>query len=173
VSLRAGCDAADHPAPCRISGPHLRAALGALLAALALAGAPAAAHASTYVDGASTGGACSDARIVARAASPATPWCSLVTAALKAPSGWTIENNVFARSSGTPLQLDNQMDDLVVANNTFTAGGVGVRPSVRFSLDRAATVTVSVATDPPARASSAVRRSPPAAARTPPRSPRA
>ncbi len=41
-------------------------------------------------------------------------------------SGWTIENNVFARSSGTPLQLDNQMDDLVVANNTFTASGVGV-----------------------------------------------
>ena len=40
--------------------------------------------------------------------------------------GWTIENNVFARSSGTPLQLDNQMDDLVVANNTFTASGVGV-----------------------------------------------
>jgi len=37
-----------------------------------------------------------------------------------------IENNVFARSSGTPLQLDNQMDDLVVANNTFTASGVGV-----------------------------------------------
>ena len=133
MSLRAGCDAADHPAPCRISGPHLRAALGALLAALALAGAPAAAHASTYVDGASTGGACSDARIVARAASPATPWCSLVTAALKAPSGWTIENNVFARSSGTPLQLDNQMDDLVVANNTFTAGGVGVRPSASRS----------------------------------------
>ena len=32
----------------------------------------------------------------------------------------------FARSSGTPLQLDNQMDDLVVANNTFTASGVGV-----------------------------------------------
>lgn len=90
MSLRAGCDAADHPAPCRISGPHLRAALGALLAALALAGAPAAAHASTYVDGASTGGACSDARIVARAASPATPWCSLVTAALKAPSGSTV-----------------------------------------------------------------------------------
>ena len=41
-------------------------------------------------------------------------------------SGWTIENNVFARSSGTPLQLDNQMDDLVVANNTFTASGGGV-----------------------------------------------
>src|SRR3954453_9679986 len=41
-------------------------------------------------------------------------------------SGWTIENNVFARSSGTPLQLDNQMDDLVVANNTFSGSGVGV-----------------------------------------------
>ena len=40
--------------------------------------------------------------------------------------GWTIENNVFARSSGTPLQLDNQMDDLVVANNTFAGSGVGV-----------------------------------------------
>jgi len=244
-------------------GPHPRAALGALLAVLTLACAPAAARASTYVDGASAGGACSDARSAAQAASPATPWCSLVTAAMKAPSGgtvlvrggsypytridgagrtaatatitmkaypgetpvvtavdirnsshlrfeglrfsgtmnlvyfgndhiefvgndltnavnirgsrdilfdgnhfqslgaedvtirgniardndsgilnssadhqthgWTIENNVFARSSGTPLQLDNQMDDLVVANNTFTAGGVGVRPSASRS----------------------------------------
>jgi hypothetical protein len=41
-------------------------------------------------------------------------------------SGWTIENNVFVRSSGTPLQLDNQMDDLVVAGNTFAGSGVGV-----------------------------------------------
>ena len=58
--------------------------------AWAAAGAPAAAHASTYVDGASTGGACSEARTAAQAASPATPWCSLVTAALKAPSGSTV-----------------------------------------------------------------------------------
>ena len=71
-------------------GPHPRAALGALLAALTLACAPAAAHASTYVDGASAGGACSDARSAAQAASPATPWCSLVTAAMKAPSGGTV-----------------------------------------------------------------------------------
>ena len=40
--------------------------------------------------------------------------------------GWTIENNVFVRSSGTPLQLDNQMDDLVVTNNTFDGSGVAV-----------------------------------------------
>ncbi len=40
--------------------------------------------------------------------------------------GWTIENNVIVRSSGTPLQLDNQMDDLVVTNNTFDGCGVAV-----------------------------------------------
>ncbi len=40
--------------------------------------------------------------------------------------GWRIENNVFVRSSGTPLQLDNQMDDLVVTNNTFDGSGVAV-----------------------------------------------
>jgi len=71
-------------------GPHPRAALGALVAVLTLACAPAAAHASTYVDGASAGGACSDARSAAQAASPATPWCSLVTAAMKAPPGGTV-----------------------------------------------------------------------------------
>ena len=56
----------------RISVRIPRAALGALLAVLTLICAPAAARASTYVDGASTGGACSDARTAAQAASPAT-----------------------------------------------------------------------------------------------------
>ena len=36
------------------------------------------------------GGACSDARTAAQAASPATPWCSLVTAAMRRPSGSTV-----------------------------------------------------------------------------------
>ncbi|MEA2382691.1 MAG: hypothetical protein QOH72_2662 [Solirubrobacteraceae bacterium] len=71
----------------RSSRCHL---LAALLAVVALACAPAVARADTYVDGASTGGACSDARTAAQAASPATPWCSLVTAAAKAPSGSTV-----------------------------------------------------------------------------------
>ena len=79
-------------------GPHPRAALGALLAVLTLICAPAAARASTYVDGASTGGACSDARTAAQAASPATPWCSLVTAAMKAPSG----SSVLVRGGSYP-----------------------------------------------------------------------
>jgi Right handed beta helix region len=50
----------------------------------------------------------------------------LNSSATRQVHGWTIENNVFVRSSGTPLQLDNQMDDLVVVNNTFADSGVGV-----------------------------------------------
>src|SRR4029077_5915108 len=46
----------------------------------------------------STGGACSDARTAAQAASPATPWCSLVTAAMKAPSG----SSVLVRGGSYP-----------------------------------------------------------------------
>jgi hypothetical protein len=71
----------------RSSRSHL---LAAAVTVLAFALAPAAARAATYVDVASTGGACSDARTAAQAASPATPWCSLVTAAAKAPSGSTV-----------------------------------------------------------------------------------
>ncbi len=37
--------------------------------------------------------------------------------------GWTIENNVFVRSESQPLQLDNQLDDLRLVNNTFWDGG--------------------------------------------------
>ena len=97
VSLRGRGDAADHRAHVA-SRSTPRAALGALLAALSIACAPAAADASTYVDGASTGGACSDARTAAQAASPATPWCSLVTAAMKAPSG----SSVLVRGGSYP-----------------------------------------------------------------------
>jgi parallel beta helix pectate lyase-like protein len=70
----------------------MRSSLCTLLAVLVLACAPAAAHAATtaYVDGASVGGACSDTRTPAQAASPTTPWCSIATAAIKAPSGATV-----------------------------------------------------------------------------------
>jgi Right handed beta helix region len=73
------------PAPAR-----RRALAAALLALLSLAAAPAAAHAATYVDVAGRGGACSDVRSAAQAASPATPWCSLTAAAAKAPSAGTV-----------------------------------------------------------------------------------
>ena len=47
--------------------------LSALIALLLLACAPAVASATTYVDVAGTGGACSDVRTAGQAASPATP----------------------------------------------------------------------------------------------------
>lgn len=37
--------------------------------------------------------------------------------------GWKIENNVFLRSESWPLQLDNEQEDLTIANNTFWGGG--------------------------------------------------
>src|SRR5690349_21861217 len=70
--------------------PRCRLAAALVVLPTLAAGAPAAARATTYVDAAGTGGTCSDARSAAQAASPSTPWCSLVTAALKAPSGGTV-----------------------------------------------------------------------------------
>ncbi len=46
--------------------------------------------ADTYVDGASLGGQCNDARTAAEAASPATPWCSVGRAAQLAGAGATV-----------------------------------------------------------------------------------
>ncbi len=46
--------------------------------------------ATTYVDGASLGGACNDAHTVAQAASPVTPWCTLGRAAELAGAGSTV-----------------------------------------------------------------------------------
>jgi hypothetical protein len=92
VFLRGVRDAADHGRRC-VSAPapaRRRAFAAAVLALLSLAAAPAAARAATYVDVAGRGGACSDARSAAQAASPATPWCSLTSAAAKAPSGGTV-----------------------------------------------------------------------------------
>jgi hypothetical protein len=37
--------------------------------------------------------------------------------------GWVIENNVFLRSESWPLQLDNELEDLKLVNNTFWGGG--------------------------------------------------
>jgi hypothetical protein len=37
--------------------------------------------------------------------------------------GWVIENNVFLRSESWPLQLDNELRDLKLVNNTFWGGG--------------------------------------------------
>jgi hypothetical protein len=37
--------------------------------------------------------------------------------------GWVIENNVFLRSESWPLQLDNELQDLKLVNNTFWGGG--------------------------------------------------
>jgi hypothetical protein len=37
--------------------------------------------------------------------------------------GWVIENNVFVRSESWPLQLDNELQDLKLVNNTFWGGG--------------------------------------------------
>lgn len=37
--------------------------------------------------------------------------------------GWVIENNVFLRSESWPLQLDNELQDLKLINNTFWGGG--------------------------------------------------
>jgi len=37
--------------------------------------------------------------------------------------GWVIENNVFLRSESWPLQLDNELQDLRLVNNTFWGGG--------------------------------------------------
>jgi len=37
--------------------------------------------------------------------------------------GWVIENNVFLRSESWPLQLDNELEDLRLVNNTFWGGG--------------------------------------------------
>jgi hypothetical protein len=37
--------------------------------------------------------------------------------------GWVIENNVFVRSESWPLQLDNELEDLKLVNNTFWGGG--------------------------------------------------
>jgi hypothetical protein len=68
----------------------MRSLLAILVAVALLACAPAVAGATTYVDAAGVGGACSDARTAAQAAAPATPWCSLVAAAAKAPSGSTV-----------------------------------------------------------------------------------
>ena len=38
--------------------------------------------------------------------------------------GWVIENNVFLRSESWPLQLDNELQDLKLINNTFWGGDI-------------------------------------------------
>ena len=42
---------------------------------------------------------------------------------IAAVRGWVIENNVFLRSESWPLQLDNELHDLRLVNNTFWGGG--------------------------------------------------
>ena len=71
-----------------------RAALGAALAGVAaLALVPQtgdAANSTLYVDRASIGGQCSDARSATEAANPATPWCTLPKAFAAAPAASTV-----------------------------------------------------------------------------------
>jgi hypothetical protein len=89
-----------------------------------------------YVDAASAGGQCSDARSAAQAASPATPWCTLGRAAAAAPSGATV---LVGRGSYPHLTISGRRRAATVTlraapGEAVALGGVTVTGSRRFRL---------------------------------------
>jgi hypothetical protein len=102
---------------------------------------------TTYVDRDSVGGACSDARTAAEAASAQTPWCSLERAAELAPSGSTVlvrgasypEAQITGRSKLTSVTFkpfgteQPVLDGLVLnASNGFRFQGLRITDQTLF-----------------------------------------